>query len=146
MLADFKHALKRALGIGTGNCLRPGAPSGSVRGRIVRLERDIANDLRSMFAVLLTEHAYSREKRYQALIPILRGDLLPPSQTGLVVEQQEWSRVFRNPATCMVLPVQLVQSVWHPSDIAAETPYVVDEVTLEWIEAEFCHRFELSDR
>lgn len=146
LLAEFKRSLTQALGIGTGNCLRPGVPWGSLRGRIVRLERETALDLRSAYAVLLTQHAYSRQKRYQLLIPLFRTDLFAPSEPRLRVFAKEWSRVFRDPATDVIVPVHLIQSVWHSADIVAETPYVIDEETLHRIEAELCARFELGEQ
>ena len=145
VLGEFKRTLREALGIGTGNCLRPGLLWGSLRGRIVRLDHETARDLRSAYAVLLTQHTYSRQKRYQVLIPLFRADLFAPSEPGLRVRAAGWSRVFRDPATDVIVPVQLIQSVWHNADIMRETPYVVDETTLEQIETELCSRFELTD-
>jgi hypothetical protein len=63
-LPEFRAGLRWALGIGTGTCWVAGAPAGSCRGRLVRLKEQVAAELRTPIAVLLTEHAYSREKRY----------------------------------------------------------------------------------
>src|SRR5215218_4637849 len=60
-LPVFRAAPRRALGIGTGTCLHPQAPAGSRRGRIVRLRPGLAEDFYTPFAVILTEHRYSRE-------------------------------------------------------------------------------------
>lgn len=144
LIPEFKHTMGRALGIGSGSCLHPAAPTGSRRGRIVRLEDESAIDFRTRFAVVLTEHAYSREKHYDVLIPIYHADRLPASAHGRLVEDREWLRIFAQPSPRGVVAVHLIQSVWYKTDIATETPYVMDDATLEAVEAELCTLFDLT--
>lgn len=140
---EFKLTVSRALGLGTGSCLQPGTPRGSRRGRIVRLRHESATMFRTRFAVLLTEHVYSREKHYDVVVPIFRADRLPATEHGVLVEDRDWLRVFAEPGCRGFVAVRLIQSVWHDSHIAAETPYVIDDATLEAIEAELCDQFGL---
>ena len=140
-LREFRAALRRALGIGTGTCLGPGAPPRSRRGRIVLLTEDLTRDLRTPLAVLLTEHAYSRERRYHLLLPILRGESLRSLEGGVLATIKEWMKAFPQPTTTAVLPTQLLQSGWYEDDIAEETTYVIDEATLDAIESDLCVRF-----
>ncbi|HYH82732.1 MAG TPA: hypothetical protein VEX86_23265 [Longimicrobium sp.] len=144
-LLELRRGLRRAFGIGTGTCLDPGAPRGSRRGRIVRLSEAIAADFRTAFAVLITEHVYSCEDRYQLLIPILRGDALRSTSGGLLVENQSWLSVFAKPTHSAVFPAHLVQSAWYTADIAGETSHVIDQSSLQRIESELCAHFELTD-
>jgi hypothetical protein len=123
--------------------LHPETPTGSRRGQIVRLEDESAIDFRTRFAVVLTERVYSREKHYDVLIPIYHANRLPASARGLPVEDREWLRIFSQPSSRGVVAVHLIQSVWYPTDIAAETQYVIDDATLEVIEAELCGLFDL---
>jgi hypothetical protein len=143
LIPEFKDTIRRALGIGSGSCLHPEAPSGSRRGQIVRLQDESAIDFRTRFAVVLTEHVYSREKHYDVLIPIYHADRLPASAHGLPVEGREWLRIFAQPSPRGLVAVHLIQSVWYGTDIAAETQYVIDDATLEIIEAELCMLFDL---
>jgi hypothetical protein len=144
-LREFRNTLRRALGIGTGTCLRRGTPPRSRRGRIVRLANEVADDLRTPFAVLLTEHVYSQERRYQLLVPILRAEALRSLEGGVLATDKDWMEVFARPtAAAAVFPVQLIQSAWYGDDIAEETPFVIDEATLDAIEAELCARFALA--
>jgi hypothetical protein len=109
----------------------------------VRLQHDAANALRTRYAVLLTEHEYSRQGRYQVLLPILGADRVPPAAHDLRVPPKQWMRVFNDPPPGVVFPVDLLQSVWEPADITADTHEVVDESTMREIEAEICSRFDL---
>ncbi|HEU4560507.1 MAG TPA: hypothetical protein VFS20_21835 [Longimicrobium sp.] len=136
--------LRQALGIGTGTCSHPDAPAGSRRGRIVRLKPEAAAPFYTDVAVLLTEHGYSRVNHYHVLLPILHSDLLELKEKGVLVRDKEWLRVFDDRAEAL-LPVQLIQSAWYGNDIAAETPYVIDDATLQAVENELCAEFGLTD-
>ena len=143
-LRDFRSAVKAALGIGSGSCLRADAPAGSRRGRIVVLEASFARLLRTRFAVLLTEHAYSREKNYHLLVPILRGDGRVAEASVLTVPRTDWFEVFGEPTTTALLPVQVTQSAWYADDIVSETRYVLDEESLTALDSRLCALFGLE--
>ncbi|HET7232602.1 MAG TPA: hypothetical protein VFJ16_21510 [Longimicrobium sp.] len=142
-LPDLRAELRHSLGIGSGTCITSGVPAGSWRGRIVRLHDHVERDLRTPFAVLLTEHTYSREKRYQAIVPIYPGGTLRSNGSVLIVEHKPWMNLFSKPETTAAIPVQLIQSVWYPTDIAGETPHVIDDASLRVVEGELCARFSL---
>jgi hypothetical protein len=143
-LEAFRNALRRALGIGTGSCLHPRSPVGSRRGRIVRLRPEAETDFSTAFAVLLTEHEYSRQRHYHVLLPIIAVDTLELTEPGTLVTDKPWLRIFDEAPPGALLPVQLIQSAWYDSDIASETGYVIDEASLRDVEAELCTRFDLS--
>jgi hypothetical protein len=91
---ELRAALRIALGIGQGSCSSPGAPAGSRRGRIVELTPELARDLRTRFAVLLTEQEYSRTTNYHVILPIYPGDGRPMGRDMLSIAGREW----RSPA------------------------------------------------
>jgi hypothetical protein len=142
--ADLRAAIRTALGIGSGSCLHPGAPPRSRRGRIVVLEKSFAAALRTPFAVLLTEHVYSREKRYQVFVPILRGDGRVADPSVLTLTPKPWFGVFNQPTRAALLPVQVTQSAWYEDDIVHETRYVLDEDSLAALDSRLCTFFELE--
>jgi hypothetical protein len=142
-MEGLRAATRIALGIGTGSALRPGVPAGSRRGRIVVLHPGFAPALMTRLAVLLTEHEYSREKAYQLIVPIIPGDNRIPDPGILRVTYARWLGAFTPRPASALLPVQVIQSVWH-DDIVEETEFVVDDGTLEGLERQLCTIFGLS--
>lgn len=143
-IGEFRSAIRTALGIGSGSCLRAGVPPKSRRGRIVMLEQGLAALFRTRFAVVLTEHTYSRQKNYQLIVPILHGKGRTADESVLVFRRKQWLDVFDEPADSALLPVQITQSVWYPDDIAHETTYVLDEDALAAIDSRLCDLFGLE--
>lgn len=98
-------------------------------------------------AVVLTEHVYSREERYQIIVPIVHG---APKESedanSLCVPWQHWFGVFTEPTSEVHFVLPVVQSVWHYDDIADETPYVIDEASLERVEEQLCAMFGIEER
>lgn len=142
-LPAFRAALRKALGIGRKSCLDAMALPGSRRGRIVVLTSPAARQLGSAVAVILTEPEYSREKRYQIIVPMLRGLRAQSEQHTVVVPERSWFSAFRQPAENALIPVSLALSVWHAQAIARETAYVVDDETLAEIDQRLCDYFAL---
>jgi len=143
-VAEMKQTLFRALGIGTGTLHAPVAPRGSRRGRIVLLGPEHALFLRTRHAVILTEHRYSAETRYQVIVPILRGDGLQGDRNVVRIEPQPWFRIFEERTERAFLAAPVIQSVWHPEDVASETPFVIDDVSLGMLEERLCGLFGLE--
>jgi hypothetical protein len=142
-LEALRIALYRALGIGKGSCLSPGAPAGSRRGRIVRLKGRLAVAMRTPFAVLLTEAWYSREQHYHAILPLVSGAGESVGPHVLRVEARGWMAVFPQPPRSVFLPISVVHSVWYDRDIAHETDQVLDDATLTEIDQRLCAYFSL---
>lgn len=142
-LKELRAALRTALGIGQGSCLRPGAPARSRRGRIVVLNPVLARVNRTRFAVILTEARYSREANYQIILPLFRSEGREGGANDLILPAGPWAGVFRTPTRQVLLPVPTIHSVWHASGISHETGYVVDEDTLAEIDRRLCDYFSL---
>lgn len=145
MLGDLRRSLKTALGIGTGACLRAAVPAHSWRGRIVMLDPRFEAAFHTRHAVVLTEHRYSSRRRYQVILPILRGDGVHAGPDVLRVMRQEWFELFAQPTSSALIVPPVVQSVWHPEDIVADTRFIIDEPTLAALERRLCERFGLSE-
>lgn len=140
---ELREALRIALGIGQGSCASSGAPAGSRRGRIVELEPDLARDLRTRFAVLLTEQQYSREDNYHVILPLYPNQGQSVEPPVLTISGGDWLAVFPEQARSALLPVQVTQSVWYPDDIAGETEHVMDDDSLARIDQALCDYFAL---
>lgn len=143
-LDALRAALRIGLGIGQGSCLSPGAIPGSRRGRVVELHADLALDLRTPFAILLTEARYSRLKNNHIILPIIPEPGIRTSDHDLVVTSVSWLSLFPEPVKNALLPIPVVQSVWYGDDVARETEYVLDEETLAEIDRHLCAYFSLS--
>lgn len=143
-LEALRSALRTALGIEAGSCLRAGAPAGSRRGRIVRLERRLARALRTRFAVILTEPHYSRAEHYQLILPLRPDDGSSITSRVLRLSSGEWTKVFPPSTQSVLLPIPLVHSIWHRLAIDDETPYVLDEASLDQIDRRLCEFFSLA--
>jgi hypothetical protein len=139
----LRSAIRIALGIGQGSCTSAGAAAGSRRGRIVELQPDLAHNLQTRHAVVLTD--YSRARHYDVILPLLRGDGRVGTDDVFRVWQREWFAAFPDPPRSVLLPIPVVQSTWFRADIVRESPYVVDEQTLADIDRALCRFFALSD-
>lgn len=143
-LHELRTALRTALGIGRGACIRPGAPAGSCRGRVVAVHPDLAREIQASSAVVLTEPEYSAHRHYQIILPIVTAAAQNDGRFDLVASASKWPGLFEVGVDRVLLPVPLTQSVWHPDDIAGETEYVVDDGTLAEIDRRLCDYFSLA--
>jgi hypothetical protein len=71
-------SVRQGLGIGKG----PAPPGGrSVRGHLARIEAPVRDVTGLEFGIVVTDHAYSGMRRYQAVVPLVDlGDLLEPGE------------------------------------------------------------------
>jgi hypothetical protein len=139
----LREATRKALGIGSGSCLDPSAPAGSRRGRIMVVERELASVLRTRYVAVLTEHHYSRQRRYDVVVPLIPGDGVTAASSVLVEEDHEWLAAFDPPVGRVLVPVQVVQSTWYADDVVRETRHVLDDETLREIDGRLCALFGL---
>ena len=144
-LAGFRVALGEALGIGRGSCLRPDAPVGSRRGRIVELEPGSATHLRTRFAALLTSPEYSRAENYHVILPIQPGDGFTAPETVLRIGRRDWFDLFSGAIHSTLLPIPAVQSVWYADRVMRETEYVLGDDILVEIDRRMCAYFSLPE-
>jgi hypothetical protein len=143
-LPAFRAAVEQALGLGTGTCDHPAAPRGSLRGRIVILHPDVAAEVLTPFAALLTEHVYSREKRYQLMVPLVRGDEVVALPGVPRVHDKPWFATFNRRTTSVLLAASMIQSVWHGDAIVGETGWVIDSASLSVLEDDLRVLFGIS--
>lgn len=74
-------------------------------------------------AVVLTEPFYSREAKYQVVLPLLDRANRHVRANDLVRSTREWTGVF--PIPHVLFPIPTTHSVWHVQAIAKETEHVV---------------------
>jgi hypothetical protein len=143
-LGELRVALRAALGIGRGSCLNENAPAATHRGRIVALKPALTADVSASFGVVLTEPRYSAERKYQIILPIVTAFGRTAGRYDLLVSARAWFRVFSSPIDGVLLPIPIIQSIWHDDDVAQETEYVVDDETLREIDRRLCDYFSLA--
>jgi hypothetical protein len=79
-----------AHGIGTGTWSNAGRESRSLRGRFVRVNDAHARMLRTDVGLVITEHGYSSERRYQVMVPLHGKRLLPESTPVALQDSVSW--------------------------------------------------------
>jgi hypothetical protein len=136
----LRSVLRVALGLGTG---RADADSESWRGKIVRLTQFFREKIGYLFAVVLTEHTYSAQKRYQIIVPLDDLARFRPVKGDLVVRNGTWFRDVSPSLLGVIAAVDEIQSAYHRDHIQAWTGAVIDAAALEAIEAAVKGLFEL---
>lgn len=142
-MAAIRAKLYDALGIRTGTSDGQGRAGGSWRGRVVRFSDPFARELECTHGVVITEPAYSNMQRYQTVVPILDPEEFEPNASDLVVTDQPWTSRIETPLRAVWLGVDLVQTVFHPTEVADWTGATVDEATMAEIDAYLLNLFGL---
>ncbi|HST63322.1 MAG TPA: hypothetical protein VLK84_31720 [Longimicrobium sp.] len=158
-----RRAVADALGIGSQP--RGEGPSGSVRGRIARVAGALQKDTGFSFGVIVTNHAYSSERRFQAIVPmidlrmLLRDDETPSDfileETDVRPGDRPWRAALpKSWAEPLIDTVRLVtmteewrkaasQNAWLPRQTTI-LDASVDDQTLHAIEVALARRLGLS--
>ncbi|HSU17868.1 hypothetical protein [Longimicrobium sp.] len=152
-----------ALGMGTGAAA---ANAVSIRGRIVALTREVADAFEFEHGVVVTQHRYSAQRRWQLVVPILDvRDVMPENADTLQFLPETWDVVPERADWWDVLPGGWQQPVidtarlitfserwasardrsrWLKAQIARVLPASVDSGTLSRIEAALGARLMLE--
>jgi hypothetical protein len=138
----IRSELRRALGLGTGTRIA-GAASGSLRGCVVELGDALAGESGFRFGMLVTEGRYSLARRYQLLIPLLDGTEYDSQADDVVVIGTAWTGEIRPGLDVGILAVRLIQTAFHPLEIARVLPIVVDDATIGEIDRALLRVFGL---
>jgi hypothetical protein len=99
--------------------------------------------LRTRYVADMTEHHYSRQRRYDVLVPLIPRDGISAASSVLVEENHEWLAALDPPVGRVLVPVQVVQSTWYADDVVRETRHVLDNETLREIDQHLCALFGL---
>jgi hypothetical protein len=142
-MAEIRSKLPLALGIGAGSSEGSGAASGSWRGRVVQFSDAFARELECSHGLVVTDPAYSNAQRYQTVVPILDPEEFETSGSDLVVAGQPWIALVDIGLEAVWLAVDMVQSVFHPTDIARWTGATADEGTIAEVDTCLLHLFGL---
>jgi hypothetical protein len=78
------------------------------------------------------------------VVPVVRGDGVREIPNVVRVERQEWLAMFTEPTSSALLVTPVIQSVWHPEDIVAEVPFVIDHASLAVLEERLCALFDIE--
>jgi hypothetical protein len=147
---DIRRQLFASFGIGTGTT-RDGAAVGSLRGCVVRLTPAIRDELDGAgYALVVTEPAYSRRRRYQHLVPIYLGVEAFGEEDDLEV-QGNWVKGLSPGSASAFLAIPAVFSGCEtgrprtPGHFAQLTAIVVDRTTIEQVESALVSWFGLDD-
>lgn len=142
-LAELRVLLRKALGISAGTSVTSTTARSSWRGRIVRFSEALSREMDCSHGLVITEPGYSSQQRYQLVVPVL--DLREFDSTGMdvVVEEKEWLPLVFGGAQEVAFAVEMIQTVFHPTEIEAHATTVVDGDTVSRIEARLLEMFDL---
>lgn len=139
-LAELRVLLRKALGIGTGTSM---TARSSWRGRIVRFSEAIRREMDCSYGLVITEPVYSSRQRYQLVVPVLDMREFDSAGMDVVVEGKEWLPLVFGDAQAVAFAVEMIQTVFHPTEIGVHPPTVVDGDTVSRIEARLLEMFDL---
>ncbi|HEX6746067.1 MAG TPA: hypothetical protein VF092_02045 [Longimicrobium sp.] len=142
-MPELRRLLRKALGFGTGTSLGQGSAAGSWRGRVVEIGAVLRQYIGYAHGVVLTEPEYSRQARYQVIVPIDDIRAFEPAADDLVITDAEWFRELDSEMPAALVAIADVQSVFHPAEIVGWTGVVVDDATIARIEAALAALFAL---
>lgn len=133
-MAALRRALRRALGIGRGQ--------ESLRGRIVELGEELTAKAGFRVGVIVTEPAYSLARRFQLIVPLLDAAEYLPKPGDVIVTGEKWLDHTR----IGILAVDLVQTAYHPTEVARTPGRVVDETPWRGSTKLWCTCSDFTDR
>lgn len=158
------EGVRRAVANALGMTRQPVHP-GSVRGRIAQVTGTLQKDTGFAFGVVLTNHTYSAERRFQAIVPIIdlqlllrdgetpadfvpdETDVLPGNRPWCAKLPKSWTEPLIDTARLVTLTEAWKQgrnkNAWLPKQITILDQSVDDE-TLREIESVLAGRLGLS--
>lgn len=134
-MAAVRSRLHEALGIRTGTAAGRGAAAGSWRGHVVRFSDAFAREMGCDHGVVVTEPGYSRAQRYQIVVPLLNPEEFETHDTDLVVAGASWVSQVDADLRAAWLAVDMIQTVFHPTEIVRGSGVTVDEGTMAELDA-----------
>lgn len=149
LLKSIRQTTATALGMGTGTHVAAGH---GYRGRLLRLSDSGNKVLPFRWGVILTEHRYSAQQRWQIVVPIFRSarkplpnDVLLGDQCSPATAPPEWVAAINPTWSGAALACSLVCSVSHlDGHVERIDSTTVDGDTLAGLEAALMTRFALS--
>jgi hypothetical protein len=142
-MPHLRRLLRTALGFGTGTANNPGAAAGSWRGRVVELSATRREAIGYERAVVLTDPAYSRRRRYQIIVPIEDPREFEAGTGDVEISAGAWFQRMDPDLPGAILAVADVQSVFHVHDITRWRGVVVDEPSMNLLETALTLLFSL---
>jgi hypothetical protein len=141
-MVPMRERLGEALGLGTGTGAE-GTALGSLRGQIVTLAPELADGVDTNLALVLTEPQYSRERRYQIIVPMYDVAEFEENDLDVVVSSAPWLLKLGCGYSVGMLAVPLVQTAFHPEDVVDLTGVVVDSVTIHQVDEALKYHFHI---
>ena len=140
-IVPIRDQLRYALGIGTGTAYGTGPAQGSYRGRIAFL----ADELRDLsgwdFAIVVTEALYSKQRRFQTIIPVFDAADYAECPGVLLIQDRPWVYDLGWEGALAFTPY--VSSVFQHREIEYMLPLTVDEATMAELDLAMALRFAL---
>lgn len=147
-LRGIRRTTANALGIGTGTHASAGQGH---RGKLLRLSDEGLSVFPFRWGVVLTDHRYSAEQRWQVVVPVFRSARKPMPSDVAVGESEgpprslPWISAINPDWKSAVLSCALVCSVSHlDRHVDRIDSATVDDATLAALEAELTFRFALA--
>lgn len=161
-VAAVRRVTSAALGIGTGLA---GPGENSVRGNLAVLSQDVADRFGFDHSLVVTQHVYSRQRRWQLVVPMVDiRHLMPKGVETREFVPEPWDVVPEHGEWWNVLPPEWVQPVfdtarltsfserwekgydqsrWLKAQIGRILPLKIDPITLRRIEVALVERLGL---
>jgi hypothetical protein len=135
----IRTALRHALGMGAGGQV---ANTGW-RGCVVRFTSGVSKEIGCEHGLIVTEPVYAERERYQLVVPVLDLRRLEPAARDVVADGKPWIPLLFGTPAPIALAVEMIQTVFHPTDVEHEIVAVVDQETLAEVEDRLRERFGL---
>ena len=130
-MVPLRRMLRSALGIGCGR--------GRLRGCIAELGEELAAEAGFGMGMIITEPGYSLARRYQLILPLLDATEYAAKPGDVVVSGQPWLAELE----AGIFAVELIQSAFHPTEVARTLGRMVDEETIARVDQALVQMFRL---
>lgn len=131
----LRRVLNAGLSLGKGTFLRSGAAPGSWRGRIVEVREHSSVGDWARYGVVVTRHAHSANRYYQAIVPIFGSDPEQNHESDIELEGGALCRLIGDGIKAVVLSPSLVFSVFHRDELEREAHGYLEEGLMDQLDA-----------
>lgn len=131
----LRRVLHAGLSLGKGTFQRSGAAAGSWRGRIVEVRESSTVGDWARYGVVVTGHAHSAHRYYQAIVPIFGSDPEQNQESDIEIRGGSLCRLIGREIETVVLSPSLVFSVFQRDELEAGTRGNLDEDVMDQVDA-----------
>ncbi len=139
----IRTALGQAIGLGTGTSSARGVAAGSWRGKFIELQPGLATEVGASLAVIVTDPEYSKQQRYQTIVPILSAAEYEPKDHDVAIADTSFLEAVDPALHDAFLWTEAIFSVFQIRDIGGSVPQCLDDASMADLDAALELYFEL---